>query len=513
MGQDISKAHTPPPLSFRDCLVDGRINMARYMVYSQSIFEEDFNDVEDILISNRKKRNHDNENVAASNKKTRKRRSIKRYPIMCRGDNGSLREATYHDSTWYRLYIEQPPVGKRLLKIFRRRFRIPYSEFVSLCNDIKSNQLFDRWAHPDAMGCESSDIRLLLLGTLRYLGRANTFDDACESTYVSGDVHRIFFLTFLEYGSTVLYEKYVLNPLKTMDFSSIGKLFQQAGFNGCVGSSDATHVGLLSCPSWAFNNNKGFKLSVPSRNYNATVTHWRQIMGTTFGHPGTWNDKTLVLFDDLIKNTHNGEWLEDKQFELLELDKDGNIVSIIYLGAWFLVDNGYLEWSTTVPPMKHPLTYEEIRFSEWLESMRKDIECTFGIMKQRFHVLKHGIRLHLIANSDKVWSTCCALHNMLLFVDGLHKGWDDFSKDTSKLGMDIPFSMQRLNRHEDSVVISPGTEYESGFFEKYMSKGKRVVRKLPLHVFQERLVHHFDIRFKTNELAWPKRKERQFKVY
>ena len=95
MGQDISKAHTPPPLSFRDCLVDGRINMARYMVYSQSIFEEDFNDVEDILISNHKKRNHDNENVAASNKKTRKRRSIKRYPIMCRGDNSSLREATY----------------------------------------------------------------------------------------------------------------------------------------------------------------------------------------------------------------------------------------------------------------------------------------------------------------------------------------------------------------------------------------------------------------------------------
>ena len=27
MGQDISKAHTPPPLSFRDSLVDGRINV------------------------------------------------------------------------------------------------------------------------------------------------------------------------------------------------------------------------------------------------------------------------------------------------------------------------------------------------------------------------------------------------------------------------------------------------------------------------------------------------------
>ena len=52
--------------------------------------------------------------------------------------------------------------------------------------------------------------------------------------------------------------------------------------------------------------------------------------------------------------------------------------------AWFLVDNGYLDWSTTIPPMKQHLTYEEIRFSEWLESMRKDIKYTFGIIKNDF---------------------------------------------------------------------------------------------------------------------------------
>ena len=41
-----------------------------------------------------------------------------------------------------------------------------------------------------------------------------------------------------------------------------------------------------------------------------------------------------------------------------------------------------------------------------------------------------------------------------------------------------------------------------------MKNGERVVRKLPLDVFQERLVHHFDIRFKENELAWPKQKRK-----
>eukprot|EP00957_Ditylum_brightwellii_P196286 14954905-Ditylum_brightwellii.AAC.1 len=90
-----------------------------------------------------------------------------------------------------------------------------------------------------------------------------------------------------------------------MDSKRIEKLFKISGFNGCHGSPDGTHIGLLSCPSWAFNNHEGFKLTIPSRNYNATVTRWKQILGTTFGHPGTWNDETLVLFDELIKSVHD----------------------------------------------------------------------------------------------------------------------------------------------------------------------------------------------------------------
>lgn len=510
MGQDISKAYTPPPLTLRDCFVDGRVDVAKFMIYTESMNEEELLESNnEFPITNKRNRSQD-ESVTKSRKKPR---SIKKHSFLCRADDGTLREATPKDSTWYRLYLQQPPTGRRLLKIFRRRFRIPYSVFVSMCNEIRSHELFDRWKRKDASGKPSSDIRLLLLGTLRYLGRAHTFDDACESTYISGDVHRVFFNTFLEYGSTVLYEKYVLSPLATMDKSRIEKLFNIAGLNGCYGSSDGTHIGLLSCPSWAFNNHKGFKLSVPSRNYNATVTHSKQIIGTTFGHPGTWNDKTLILFDELIKSVHDGNLMEDKEFELFELDNDGNLKTIKYTGAWFLVDNGYLDWSTTVPPMKDPLTYEEIRFSEWVESMRKDIECTFGIMKQRFHILKHGIRLHKIANSDKVWSTCCSLHNMLLFIDGLDKGWDETSQERSDIQMNIPFSMQRLNRHGDNEIIRKGTEYPNDFFNKYTMNGKRLVRKLPLKVFQERLIHHFDIRFKMNSLSWPKRSCKIKRIY
>ncbi len=50
--------------------------------------------------------------------------------------------------------------------------------------------------------------------------------------------------------------------------------------------------------------------------------------------------------------------------------------------------------------------------------MRKDVECTFGILKGRWRILKTGVRLHGIQVVDKVWLTCCTLHNWLLEEDG-----------------------------------------------------------------------------------------------
>ena len=46
---------------------------------------------------------------------------------------------------------------------------------------------------------------------------------------------------------------------------------------------------------------------------------------------------------------------------------------------------------------------DEIRWSKWLESMRKDIECTFGILKGRWRILKAGVRIRGVDGVDDVW--------------------------------------------------------------------------------------------------------------
>jgi Plant transposon protein len=101
-------------------------------------------------------------------------------------------------------------------------------------------------------------------------------------------------------------------------------------------------------------------------------------------------------------------------------------------------------------PLKSTDNRAAIRFSELLESLQKDVQCTFGILKGRWRVLKSGIRVHKNEVVDNIWLTCCALHNMLLDVDGLSKAWKNgvrshWELESGKFGNDdIPFAIRRL---------------------------------------------------------------------
>ena len=179
--------------------------------------------------------------------------------------------------------------------------------------------------------------------------------------------------------------------------------------------------------------------------------------------------------------------------------------------------------------MKNTLYTSQTRWSEWMESMRKDVECTFGIMKGRFRVLKAGIRCHGLYVANSIWLTCCALHNMLLEVDGLDGSWDgadglfDFDEDADN----IPFALQRLHtaderRNYDSSGMGPGfvddtddTEdvIEGNHIEsmrEYLQLNERDIdgindiRNFTSEFFQAKLIEHFDILFKNYKVRWPR---------
>ena len=133
----------------------------------------------------------------------------------------------------------------------------------------------------------------------------------------------------------------------------------------------------------------------------------------------------MVRLDNIIMGIRKSKVLHNNTFELLSHNGQGNVTMVTYSGVYVIIDNGYLDWLCTVPPMTMSNQINEIRWSKWLEFMRKDVECTFNILKSHFCILKSGIRLLGVMKVGDIWKTCCALHKRAARYDGISEVWEN----------------------------------------------------------------------------------------
>lgn len=197
----------------------------------------------------------------------------------------------------------------------------------------------------------------------------------------------------------------------------------------------------------------------PTVVYEVVADHSRRILSATPGFPGTCNDKTTVKFDGFVENMRDKGLYSDVTFNLY--NEDGAVVT--GTGAYLICDGGYHRWRILQCGEKHSSTPAEVRltvvsylikhaslhctpfvhrfsltrfslhhfslthfvwqldWSKWVWSARKDVECTFGILKGRFRILKTPMRYHNKSCVDNVFHTCCMLHNMILDCDGIRQ--------------------------------------------------------------------------------------------
>jgi hypothetical protein len=143
--------------------------------------------------------------AAAEEEPLPKKTRVRQVKTFTDPSSGNVVSMTARHSLWWILYVQQPKVDcPQWNKVFRKRFRLPYHSFLILLAMLKDDNhanFFERWQEdrPDKQfrKIKASPIELLLLGSLRYLGRGWTFDDLEESTFITREVHRVFFISLL----------------------------------------------------------------------------------------------------------------------------------------------------------------------------------------------------------------------------------------------------------------------------------------------------------------------------
>jgi hypothetical protein len=168
---------------------------------------------------------------------------------------------------------------------------------------------------------------------------------------------------------------------------------------------DVVHVKWSNCPAGDFNRAKG-KEGYPTLAFQCITDFNRRILGVYGPQFGTKNDKDIVKTDPNVKKIRNG-WFKDICRQYYNADNSVKTERGMYL----ICDNGYLRWPQSICPyVGEPISTVEGYFSSNLESVRKDVECTFGILKKRWKILNNGLMYRNIKVCKSIFVTCCCLH-------------------------------------------------------------------------------------------------------
>ena len=331
----------------------------------------------------------------------------------------------YWQSTWGQLVkrlasIEGgPSILSRDGKLFRRRFRVPYQVYcklVSMCID-KNVFGLNSNLDTDVANRAICPVEIKVLAVLRILGRNWNFDDIAEATSMGETTARRAFHLFCENFVQHYYDQFVYRP-KDEKLEKVMEVFAKMGLPGCIGSTDCVHLKWDRCPV-SLNQVCSGKEGYPSLAYSCTVDHHRRILGATSSFYGARNDKTIVRHDTYITDVKNKKVHEEIQYNIFI-----NGISKSVKGVYYICDGGYHRWSCMINPIKHTIPRGDRLWSEWVESTRKDVECTFGILKSRWRFLRNGIVLQNQSLIDFAFFTCCILHNLILEYDGLDSRWE-----------------------------------------------------------------------------------------
>ena len=178
--------------------------------------------------------------------------------------------------------------------------------------------------------------------------------------------------------------------------------YSYVGLPGCCGSMDVVHIKWGNCPSGEYNRAKG-KKTFPSLGFQCVTDFNRRILLIYGPHFGTRNGMDIMKTDtnvDVVRRTKR--LFRDARWKYFSMDGRERLERGMYL----ICDNGYLRWPTSICPFTRTnKSSAEGFFPTNIESVQKDVECTFGILKKRWKVLNNGFYQRNIKICEKIFVT------------------------------------------------------------------------------------------------------------
>jgi hypothetical protein len=239
------------------------------------------------------------------------------------------------------------------------------------------------------------------------LGNGNSFCQCQSLCHVSIFEIRIFFVFI---GAMVeMKEEYIFLPWNVTELQRINKYYNDVGLPGCCGLMDVVHVKWSSCPTEDHNRAKG-KAGYPTLAFQCITDCNRRVIGIYGPNFGTRNDKEIVKVDPNVHCIQTG-WFKDVWWKYYTAE--GRVKED--QGVYLICDNGYHRWPTSIFPYTNAANATlKGYFSTNVESVQKDVECTFNILKKQWNVMNNGFYYRDISICENIFVTCCCLNNFLL---------------------------------------------------------------------------------------------------
>jgi hypothetical protein len=378
------------------------------------------------------------------------------------------------------------------------RFRVPFPVFetiVEMCERDNIFQIKRTLSMP-------IPVPFRVLVSLRMLGKNHDFDTLNELSLIGASTCHVIFVTFVTNFVKKYFHKLVNIP-QGEELRAVMEVYKIMGFNGCFGSIDCTHIHWNKCKKQWQNFCIG-KEGYPTLSFLVVVDHNRRAMVVSDAFFGACNDKMIVKNVEETKALMSGSM---EHIPYLLYDAQGQLIKV--QGAYLIADAGFLRVGCMIDPTHAFWSQDEVRWSEFLESIRKDVECFFGILKNRFRYCLGPIETRDFSVIESAFKCCAMLHNMILDYDrGFHEKcsvWENIDWET--LDPDAPDDLieemlheSREQRMQESVVPFLPVPADATQATVIIANNEH-----DHMILKELLITSFTQQFKMGQVYWPRR--------